>query len=288
MQSASDLARSTKGAIRNGAGWLIPCPLPSHGRGKGDRNPSLSIADGRDGRLLVTCYAGCDRAEILRALAGFGGPRGEVDEAAIAKAEEHAAAEAAKKRDAAVTIWRRAIPIGGTEAEQYLIGRGLTPPFPMSLRYAGSLRYRTGEFAPAMVAAVQAPDGSAMAVHRTFLRADASPRKMMLGAVMGGAVRLGMVDDTLALAEGIETALSVMEIAGVPAWACLSVAGMLAVQIPARVTRVIVAADHDLAGLRAARKIRDRLSQSGVETSMLIPTARGDDWNDVLQKRAKP
>ncbi len=109
----------------------------------------------------------------------------------------------------------------------------------------------------------------------------------MLGAVMGGAVRLGMVDATLALAEGIETALSVMEITGVPAWASLSVAGMLAVQIPARVRRVIIAADHDLAGLRAARKIRDRLSQSGVETSMLIPTARGDDWNDVLQKRAK-
>ena len=32
--------------------YLVPCPVPSHGKGRGDRNPSLRIGDGAS-RLLV-------------------------------------------------------------------------------------------------------------------------------------------------------------------------------------------------------------------------------------------
>ena len=42
-------------------GWLVPCPVPSHGKGRGDRSPSLRISDGESSRLLVYCFAGCDR-----------------------------------------------------------------------------------------------------------------------------------------------------------------------------------------------------------------------------------
>lgn len=282
--SAADLARAAKGAIRNGGGWLIPCPCPSHGRGRGDRNPSLSIADGRDGRLLVRCYAGCDPAQVLRELKGYGGAR-VADGRAIAAAEAAEAEKVAQRRESAAAIWRQSIPISGTEAERYLIQRGLTPPFPQSLRHHGSLRHPKSSNAAALVAAVQAPDGSIMAVHRTFLHAHADPKKMMLGTVMGGAVRLGIVSDTVLLAEGIETALSAMQITGAPAWACLSSAGMIAVQIPSRVTYVIIAADHDLAGLRAARKLRARIAEAGVQSMIMAPTERGMDWNDVIMAR---
>jgi len=48
-------------------GYLVPCPVPSHGRGRGDRNPSLRIGDGET-RLLVHCFGGCDPRDVLDVL----------------------------------------------------------------------------------------------------------------------------------------------------------------------------------------------------------------------------
>jgi hypothetical protein len=50
---------------------LVCCPVPSHGRGHGDRHPSLSISIGDDGRPLVHCFSGCDPADVLAALAAI-------------------------------------------------------------------------------------------------------------------------------------------------------------------------------------------------------------------------
>jgi predicted DNA-binding transcriptional regulator AlpA len=53
-------------------GYLVHCPVPSHGSGRGDQNPSLSVADGRDGKLLVHCHAGCNPVDVLAALRARG------------------------------------------------------------------------------------------------------------------------------------------------------------------------------------------------------------------------
>jgi hypothetical protein len=51
----------------NDAGnFQCQCPGPLHERG--DRNPSLSIKDGRDGRLLLHCFAGCSFDDVVEAL----------------------------------------------------------------------------------------------------------------------------------------------------------------------------------------------------------------------------
>jgi hypothetical protein len=47
------------GAKKCGNGWSAPCPAHD------DRRASLSIGQGDDGTLLVTCHAGCDTAAIL-------------------------------------------------------------------------------------------------------------------------------------------------------------------------------------------------------------------------------
>jgi hypothetical protein len=65
--NASEIAKAL-GGHRNGQGYLCRCPVPAHGRGKGDRTPSLSIADGRDGKLLVRCFAGCGPLDVLAEL----------------------------------------------------------------------------------------------------------------------------------------------------------------------------------------------------------------------------
>jgi len=47
---------------RSGKGWSAQCPAHD------DKNPSLSIATGDDGRCLVNCHAGCETPAILAAL----------------------------------------------------------------------------------------------------------------------------------------------------------------------------------------------------------------------------
>lgn len=49
----------------HGGSWMACCPAHE------DRNPSLSIAEGKDGRVLLTCHAGCT-FESIRAALGAG------------------------------------------------------------------------------------------------------------------------------------------------------------------------------------------------------------------------
>jgi hypothetical protein len=57
----SDLVRRLD-AKRNGSGWIARCPAHE------DRNPSLSINEGSDGRILLKCHAGCGNDAILAKL----------------------------------------------------------------------------------------------------------------------------------------------------------------------------------------------------------------------------
>ena len=48
-------------ARRTGTGrWIAHCPAHP------DRTPSLSIAEGRDGKVLVRCWVGCDLKTVLK------------------------------------------------------------------------------------------------------------------------------------------------------------------------------------------------------------------------------
>src|SRR3954447_18207074 len=56
-----------------GNGYLCRCPVRTHAERRGDRNPSLSIRAGEDGKLLVHCKAGCDPRDVLHALRHYEG-----------------------------------------------------------------------------------------------------------------------------------------------------------------------------------------------------------------------
>lgn len=53
---------------RNGGGWVARCPVPDHGKGRGDRNPSLTVNEGTDSRALIKCQAGCPTERVLDSL----------------------------------------------------------------------------------------------------------------------------------------------------------------------------------------------------------------------------
>lgn len=57
-----DILRSRGPVKRAGAGFLACCPA------HGDRNPSLSVKRGDDGRVLLNCQTGCSFADIAAAL----------------------------------------------------------------------------------------------------------------------------------------------------------------------------------------------------------------------------
>ena len=61
--TAADLAH-VLGGHRSDDRFLCRCPVPSHGKGAGDRNPSRLLKDGET-RLLIRCFAGCEAGDVL-------------------------------------------------------------------------------------------------------------------------------------------------------------------------------------------------------------------------------
>jgi hypothetical protein len=64
--TAKEIAELLRGK-RSGAGWSAPCPAHE------DQTASLSIGEGRDGKLLLHCHAGCTFEAILAAIRALGG-----------------------------------------------------------------------------------------------------------------------------------------------------------------------------------------------------------------------
>jgi hypothetical protein len=49
-------------AKRSGGGWKAKCPAHN------DKEPSLGISEGADGRALLKCWAGCETNDVLAAI----------------------------------------------------------------------------------------------------------------------------------------------------------------------------------------------------------------------------
>lgn len=265
------------GGTWHGAYGLCRCPAHD------DRNPSLRVAPGQSA-VLVHCFAGCRRSDVLRAIRALGELPIPTEEWPAKKAEGADLALIAR-------LWRESRPIGGTPAELYLRHRAISQTSD-ALRFhprmfAGPRRY--GAAFPALVAAITTDEG-VVALQRTFLdplgrkAAIEAPRRT-LGRPGVGAIRLmPAVGPALGLAEGTETALSAAEIHRVPVWATGGVEGFARVAIPERIQEVVLFADSDEGGARAERLFRDRRDQRAT-IRVSRPPARFGDWNDVAQAR---
>ena len=63
--TAGTIARHLRGRKHPG-GYMACCPAHR------DKNPSLSLKDGDDGKILVHCHAGCEQARVIDALKSKG------------------------------------------------------------------------------------------------------------------------------------------------------------------------------------------------------------------------
>jgi putative DNA primase/helicase len=286
--SAEVIARAL-GGRRTGRGWSARCPAHD------DRTPSLSLHDSPDGKVLVRCHAGCDQGRVIAALRGRGlWGEGRTRSLGWTYRRQPVVREQdtseAKRIERALAIWESSMPAPETPVAAYLASRGLRLPPSDALRFHAAMKHPSGGIWPAMVALVtNGVDGMPVAVHRTFLardgggKAPVDPPKMMLGPCRGGAVRLAVPGELLMIAEGIETALSAMNDTGIPAWAALSTSGLRGLDLPSGVRDVIVLADGDDLGERAARDCAVRWKQEGRRVRIAHPP-RGKDFNDLLME----
>ncbi|MGB6078636.1 MAG: toprim domain-containing protein [Xanthobacteraceae bacterium] len=188
-------------------------------------------------------------------------------------------------------IWRETVSATGTIVETYLRSRAITLPVPPSLRFhPRTLHTPSKNWLPAMVAARTDRSGSVVAIHRTFLRfdgrgkADVKSQRMDLGPKRGSAIRLAepIPDKELAIGEGIETVFSVMIATGLPGWAGGSARDLAQIELPDDVRRVLILADGDDVGERAARQATHRLLSEGRQVR-IARAPRGKDFNDLLR-----
>jgi putative DNA primase/helicase len=283
---AAAIARQL-GGTRQGHNWRAPCPL---GCGY-----SLSLGYGENGKLLAFCFGGCEFDALMLALVEYG-LLDDVDGGDILGAEHHGFHAHAAERIAQA----REIYAAGVQDERiniYLRSReiGLTSPV---LRFQEHAPHRLGARLPAMLAPVVNVSGEQTGLHMTFLRHDGGGKADLLpkefqresrGVIRGGAIRLADHDPDTALivAEGIESALSAMQIFGLAGWSAVFAGGLKTIELPPYVRRIVIAADNDanVTGQRNAIAAYDRWAAEGRSVTIKAPPDIGDDFSDVLTKR---
>jgi DNA primase len=288
--NAETIARALRGR-KVGGEWITLCPAHD------DHTPSLSLRDAEDGKVLVHCHSGCDQGAVISTLKCAGLWTESVPHAFGKKLSHQFTQNATSDRDnarrteGALSIYKTAQQAKGTLVETYLGERGLRLPVTGVLRFHEALRHPTGDYWPTMIGLVtRGSDGSAVAIHRTFLARDGAtkaplkPEKMMLGPCRGGAVRLAEHSSFLMVGEGIETCLSAMQATGNPAWAALSTSGLRTLELPREVRDVIVLADGDDAGEAAARDCAMKWKKERRRVRIARPP-KGMDCNDLLLAR---
>jgi putative DNA primase/helicase len=275
------IARALGGDV---VGDQVAAPGPGHSH----RDRSLSIKIGDNGNLLIHSFAQDDFRTCERHVRGLlggaaptstGSPRPRIRKRNLA--------------DYARELRHGSHAGAGSLTNRYLARRGITVTSPI-IRHHSNVKV-PGErlWLPAMIAPVSAEDHRVIAVQVTYIdpatvtKAKIAQPRRTFGGLKDGAVRLARADDALCLAEGVETALSVMQLFEMPCWAVLGAQRFRRVAIPETVKRLHLMADADASATSldqceiAARQHRAR----GLNVLVHLPKV-GKDFNDQLRGAA--
>ena len=296
---AANIAIALQGRPKPGGGYLCRCPLPDHGKGRGDLHRSLSVDDGEGGRILVRCFAGCGGADVMAELARRGLLPERNGVGPTLSARPRPSPRPVEPHAPSLEIWREAVPAtNNTLTARYLRVRAITGPIPLSIRHHPNVVYpHSGLYLPAMLAAIQAPDRQVVAVQIVFLdprgrgKAMVSKPKLFLpGARLGaGAVRLAAAADILGLAEGIEDGLSAMALTDVSVWCVCGVARFNSVEIPPTVTTVHLFAQNDPTDSEARKALERAADKLAAVRTVVVrrPPQEFEDWNSWHAARSQ-
>jgi len=255
---------------------------------------------GSDGFGLIALVKGIDRNEAIKEVAEQMGMGLSAEKKADKREESRTPMSTLQKR------WNECIEIGpGSAAGKYLKKRGLKNPHSEDLGSHPALGYyeesngkgrpiQTGEF-HALIALVTTITGEPVGLQYIYLTPDGdkapvpAPKKRQVSrenASAGACVKIDQFtdeDEELQIAEGIETAIYVRGVTGLPTWAGMTANIMAQIEVPPTVKRVYIYADNDKSGtgLKAAYDLADRLTGMGIECYVLMPPKVGEDWLDA-------
>lgn len=180
----------------------------------------------------------------------------------------------------------------------YLNSRGIKS-IPDSLKEADLYYFeegiKTGTF-PTLVSLVTDKNGRGLTYHLTYTHRQqklkcSAPKKIMTPVypIKGGYVELYPVEEHIAVAEGIETALSIRDLTGLPVLSSLNAQNLAALDLPDIVKKVDIYGDNDKSycGQRAAYTLAERLVRKGMEATVKLPPVVGEDWLDYIVKDRK-
>ena len=192
------------------SGFIVHCPVPGHGKGNGDRHPSLLVCTKPEapGGIHVHCFAGCSPADVLAELK----QRGLMPTAAAVRTFKRMDGDTT---GAALRLWHEGKDPEGTIVERYLLSRGLM----LDIEVAWVTRYHPRlwlkgerrEYAGMLTLLSDMSTDQPCGIIRTFL--DSDGRKLtrkMLGRAKRAAIKLGsnstvLAAKSLVVGEGFES-----------------------------------------------------------------------------------
>lgn len=250
---------------------------------------------GGDGTYICGQHGAGDGIDLVRQALGLSFPDTikKISEVlGVSCEDKNSDTEEYDRREALNRLWRSSKKLSGSDpVSKYLHSRGLvlTPNY---VRYCPDCyESETKTRIPAMVAQFVGTDGKPLTLHRTYLngtgKADIkSQKKLMpgLSSLVGGAIRLFPPEEkSIGIAEGIETAMAVKQLIGIPCWAAVSSSLMKGFIPPPEVRRVVICADNDsnYVGQEAAYCLARRLCSEGLVVEIELPVS-GKDFNDYL------
>ena len=282
MMTAADIA-GRLGLKKYPRSWRGNCPACDYAR-------VFSMRE-KKGKTVSFCANGCPQETLADALDRITGGNQKASEAATEDLDDSARRERATAD--ALKIWAGSTTALHTLADLYVTRRAL-PGLAASaaLRFRGDCHHpeQRGRY-PALVALVVDVTGKPVAVHRTYLapgghKAAMEPPKASKGPVWGGAIRLDPEAPEIVIGEGIESSASAGRLLNLPCWAALSAGNMArGLILPPSVRAVVVAADADKAGNKAAEAAAERWRAEGRRVRIARPDRPGCDFNDILQQR---
>ncbi len=250
---------------------------------------AFSLKDTK-GRTLAYCANGCSQETLADALARVTGGTWKAP-GRITETQDDATRRQ-RATEAALRIWAGSTSASHTTADTYLTSRAL-PGLAASaaLRFRGDCTHPEGGRYPALIGLVVDVLGNPVAVHRTYLtangcKANAEPAKASKGPIWHGAIRLDPAAPEIVVGEGIESSASAGRLLGLPAWAAICAGNLASALVLLETVRaVVIAADADTAGEKAAEAASVRWRKEGRRVRVARPDTPGRDFNDILRER---